>query len=82
MLKMTNQLLQWLQSIPKPLSGLFWHLNRSKNEEVMPPGSPLFKLAISASTKHIIWHKNPALGATMPTVQTVEWLRVRQPLTT
>ena len=32
-------LLQWLQSTQKPLSGLFWHLNRSKNEEVRPPGS-------------------------------------------
>jgi len=39
MLKLTNQLLQWLPSVPKPLSGLFQHLNRSKNEEVRPPGS-------------------------------------------
>jgi hypothetical protein len=39
MLKMTNRLLQWLPSVPKPLSGLFRHLNRSKNEEVRPPGS-------------------------------------------
>ena len=51
MLKLTNQLLQWLQSIQKPLSGLFWHLNRSKNEEVRPLGSPPFKLVVSASTK-------------------------------
>ena len=33
MLKMTNRLLQWLRSVPKPLSGLFRHLKRSKNEE-------------------------------------------------
>jgi hypothetical protein len=39
MLKMTNQLLQWLHSVQKPLSGLFQHLNRLKNEEVRPPGS-------------------------------------------
>ena len=39
MLKLTNRLLQWLQSVTKPLSGLFRHLNQSKNEEVRPPGS-------------------------------------------
>ena len=50
MLKLTNKLLQWLQSIQKPLAGLFRHLNRSKNEEVKPPGSPPFKLVVSAST--------------------------------
>ena len=33
MLKLTNRLVQWLQSIQKPLSGLFRHLYRSKNEE-------------------------------------------------
>ena len=43
MLKLTNRLLQWLQSIQKPLSGLFQHLNRSKNEEVRPPGSLLLQ---------------------------------------
>ena len=43
MLKLTNRLLQWLPSIPKPLSGLFRHLNRSKNEEVRPPWSLLLQ---------------------------------------
>ena len=51
MLKLTNQLLQWLQSIQKPLAGLFRHLNWSKNKEVRPLGSPPFKLVVSASTK-------------------------------
>ena len=49
-----NRLLQWLQSVQKPLVGLFRHLNRSKNEEVRPPRSPPFKLAVSASTKHTL----------------------------
>jgi hypothetical protein len=54
MLKLTNRLLQWLQSIQKPLVGIFWHLNRSKNEEVRPSRSPPFKLVVSASTKHTL----------------------------
>ena len=60
MLKMTNRLLQWLQSIQKPMSGLFRHLNRSKNEEVRPPGSPPFKLVVSASTKRTLPQLNLA----------------------
>jgi hypothetical protein len=56
MLKMTNRLLQWLQSIQKPLAGLFWHLVWPKDEEVRLPGSPLFKLVVSASTNCTLVH--------------------------
>ena len=54
MLKLTNKLVQWLQSVQKPLVGLFRHLVWPKNEEVRPLGSPSFKLVVSASTKHAL----------------------------
>ena len=54
MLKLTNRLLQWLQSVQKPLAGLFRHLVWPKNKEVMLLGSPSFKLVVSASTKHTL----------------------------
>ena len=91
MLKMTNWLLQWLHSVPKPLSGLFQHLNRLKNEEdslleVFP-----FNFVVSGSTNRTLvlqtWLtrsfkcKNLVPGATAPTVQTVGRLRRLQPLT-
>jgi hypothetical protein len=56
MLKLTNRLLQWLQSIQKPLAGLFRHLVWPKNEEVRLPGSPPFKLVVSASTNCTLVH--------------------------
>ena len=91
MLKITNRLLQWLRSVPKPLSGLFRHLNRSKNEEdsllVVSP----FNFAVSGSTNRTLvlqtWltcsfkRKNLAPGTTVPTVKTVGRLRHLQPLT-
>jgi hypothetical protein len=54
MLKMSNRLLQWLQNVKKPLAGLFQHHVWLKNEEVRLPGSPPFKLVVSASTKHTL----------------------------
>jgi hypothetical protein len=91
MLKMTNRLLQWLRSVPKPLSGLFRHLNRSKNEEDSLLEVSLFNFVVSGSTNRTLvlqtWltrsfkRKNLAPGATAPTVQTVGWLRRLQPLT-
>jgi len=51
MLKMPNRLLQWLQNVQKPLARLFQHLVWPKNEEDRLPGSPPFKLVVSASTK-------------------------------
>jgi hypothetical protein len=48
MLKMTNRLLQWLRSVPKPLSGLFRHLKRSKNEE-----DSLLEISLFNSRAHI-----------------------------
>ena len=56
MLKLTNRLLQWLQSIQKPLAGLFRHLVWPKNEEVMLLGSPSFKLVVSAYTNCTLVH--------------------------
>jgi hypothetical protein len=56
MLKMTNRLLQWLQSIQKPLVGIFWHLVWPKNEEVRLLGSPPFKLVVSTSTNFTLVH--------------------------
>jgi hypothetical protein len=91
MLKMTNRLLQWLRSVPKPLSGLFRHLNRSKNEEDSLLEVSLFNFVVSGSTNRTLvlqtWltrsfkRKNLAPGATAPTVQTVGRLRRLQPLT-
>jgi hypothetical protein len=52
MLKIPNRLLQWLQNIQKSLAGLFRHLVWPKIEVDRLPGSPLFKLVVSASTKH------------------------------
>jgi hypothetical protein len=54
MLKIPNKLLQWLQNIQKPLAGLFRHLVWQKIEEDRLPGSPPFKLVVSASTKHTL----------------------------
>jgi hypothetical protein len=54
MLKMPNRLLQWLQNVQKPLVGLFRHLVWPKNEEDRLPGSPPFKLVVSASTKRTL----------------------------
>ena len=54
MLKMTNRLLQWLRSVPKPLSGLFRHLNLSKNEEVSLLEVSLFNFVVSGSTNHTL----------------------------
>jgi hypothetical protein len=51
MLKLPNRLLQWLQNIQKPLVGLSRHLIWPKIEEDRLPGSPPFKLVVSASTK-------------------------------
>ena len=54
MLKLTNRLLQWLPSVPKPLSGLFRHLNRSKNEEVSLLEVSLFNFVVSGSTNRTL----------------------------
>jgi hypothetical protein len=54
MFKIPNRLLQWLQNVQKPLVGLFHHLVWPKNEEDRIPGSPPFKLVVSASTKHTL----------------------------
>ena len=54
MLKLTNRLLQWLPSFLKPLSGLFRHLNRSKNEEVSLIEVSLFNFVVSGSTIHTL----------------------------
>jgi hypothetical protein len=51
MLRLPNRLLQWLQNIQKPLVGLSRHLIWPKIEEDRLPGSPPFKLVVSASTK-------------------------------
>jgi hypothetical protein len=86
MLKMKNRLHQWLHNIQKPLAGLFRHLVWLKIEVDRLPGSPPFKLVVSASTKHtlvgstypacILKRKHLAPGATTQTIQTVERLRV------
>jgi hypothetical protein len=55
MLKLTNRLLRWLQSVPKPLSGLFRHLNRSKNEEVRPRKSPSSTCCLCIYKTHPSW---------------------------
>ena len=52
MLKMPNRWLQWFQNVQKPLAGIFRHLVWPKIEEDRLPGSPPFKLVVSASTKH------------------------------
>jgi hypothetical protein len=85
MLKLPNRLLQWLQNVQNPLVGLFWHLVWPKIEEDRLPGSPPFKLVVSASTKRtshgstyptrIFKCKNLAPDATAQTVQTVGQLR-------
>ena len=54
LVKMPNRLLQWLQNVQKPLAGLFRHLVWPKIEEDRLPGSPLFKLDVSASTKRTL----------------------------
>ena len=50
MLKLTNRLLQWLHSVPKPLFGLFRHLKRSKNEEDSLLEVSPFNYVVSGST--------------------------------
>jgi hypothetical protein len=91
MLKMTNRLLQWLRSVPKPLSGLFRHLKRSKNEEDSLLEISLFNFVVSGSTNRTLvlqtWHtrsfkrKEPSPVHNRAPVQTVGRLRARQPLT-
>ena len=62
MLKLTNKLLQWLQSIQKPLAGLFRHLIWPKIEEDRLPGSSPSNL-LSLDRQNAPLHPQPSLDA-------------------
>jgi hypothetical protein len=89
MLKMTNRLLQWLPSVPKPLFGLFRHLKRSKNEEYSLLEVSLFNFVVSSSTNRTLvlqtWltrsfkRKEPSPICNRAPVQTIGRLRAPSP---